>query len=101
MRMFLMLVLSASSCLAQETPTGPAATGDRAAANKLPLIRWRKPLPFPPERACNWRWQTPLRDKRLPAAGDTVTQAVTTFPVHGRQGFGGIPLGRYVEGSIV
>jgi len=84
--MFLMLVLKREFVSGAGNATGPAATGDRADGNKLPLIRWRKPLPFPPERACNWRWQTRFgqalpRHRRYGTSG-------YDFPRDGRQGFG-------------
>lgn len=97
MRMFLMLVLSASSCVAQETPPGPPqpATEPRQQA---PADQMEETITVPAGTRLQLALANPLRTSAA-RTGDTV-RAVTTFPVTVAKDLA-IPLGSYVEGSIV
>jgi len=97
MRMFLMLLLSASSCLAQETPPGAPqpATEPRQQA---PVDQMEETITVPAGTRVQLALANPLRTSAA-RTGDTV-RAVTTFPVTVAKDLA-IPLGSYVEGSIV
>jgi hypothetical protein len=103
MRMFLtVLLLSASSCLAQETPPGPVQTTreptEQASADQTPSDQMEETITVPEGTRLQLALANPLRTKAA-HLGDTV-RAVTTFPVTVAKDLA-IPQGTYVEGSVV
>jgi len=98
MRMFLMLMLlSASSCLAQEIPAGPLQLATEP-AEQAPAAQMNDTITVPEGTRVQLALANLLRTGAA-HAGDTV-RAVTTFPVTVDKDLA-IPQGSYVEGSIV
>jgi hypothetical protein len=98
MRMFLMvMLLSASSCLAQEIPAGPLQLATEP-AEQAPAAQMNDTITVPEGTRVQLALANLLRTGAA-HTGDTV-RAVTTFPVAVAKDLA-IPQGSYVEGSIV
>lgn len=98
MRMLLMvMLLTASSCVAQEIPPGPLQPATEP-QEQAPAGQLEKTLTVPEGTRVQLALANPLRSGAA-HVGDTV-RAVTTFPVTMAKDLA-IPQGSHVEGSIV